>query len=46
MSQQENIVHIPRQDRPNFGGTAQSENAGPFFKHYYEFQDGTKQGPF
>lgn len=46
MSEQENTVHIPRQDRPNFGGTAQSENAGPFFKHYYEFQDGTKQGPF
>lgn len=37
----------PLQGRHNFGGPAQGENAGPFFKHYCEeFQDGTKQRPF
>lgn len=48
MSEQENTVHIPLQDSHHFRGPAQSENAGPFIKHYYEFQDGTpfKQGPF
>lgn len=40
MFEQENIVHILLGDRHNSGDPVHSGNAGPFFKHYYEFQDG------
>lgn len=40
MFEQENILYILLGDRYNLGRLAQSGNARPFFKQYYEFQDG------
>lgn len=45
MSEQESTVHIPLQDRHNFGGPAQSENAGPSSNIIMNFKMGPSRGP-